>query len=227
MKFVINDHRSEDRAANTRRDITGMVTEPEQSDYDRRHARFANHDRRKTNDSRDVIIHLEPEDYTGDLAVPVTLQGHAVGKHGGEFFVKKIVIRHTRSYSNDDETQDNWGRYGMIRVSGPNRRADGTEGAKDNGSAFPKSRDVDGPNLWTLKDVEEITWDFKPGDTLPQYKLDMIGTPKQVRVTDPLPDWLAAIVVRVHPRTGLAFAYGDEHRFGEFDSQPELQLATV
>lgn len=35
MKFVIQDHRSEDRSANTRRDITGMVTEPPPSKWDK------------------------------------------------------------------------------------------------------------------------------------------------------------------------------------------------
>lgn len=225
MKFVIRDHRTEDRSANTRRDITGMVTEAPPSYWDT-HPRSDNYDQRKTNDSREVIIDLEPEDYTGDLAVPEVMQGRSVGKHGGEFFVKRIVVRHSRSYSTGDKDADNWGRFGAIHVSGPNRRADGTEGAKDNGLKFPKVRQVDGPESWTLEEIEATSIRYADG-SIPPYKMNMIGTPKKVQVVDPLPDWLAAIVVRVHPRTGLAFAYGDEHRFGEFDPQLELQLATV
>jgi hypothetical protein len=226
MKFVIKDRRSEDRNASTRRDITGMVTEAPPRSWDP-HTR-SEYDQRKTHDSREVVIDLEPEDYTGDHAIPVPriMQGRSVGKHGGEFFVKRIVVRHTRSYSNGEESKDNWGRFGAIYVSGPNRRADGTEGAKDNGLKFPYFHDVDGPENWTLEEIETTSIRYADG-SIPPYRLDMIGTPKQVRVTDPLPDWLAAIVVRVHPRTGLAFAYGDEHRFGDFGPQMELQLATV
>ena len=225
MKFVIKDHRNEDRDAVNQRDITGVVIELPKPYWDSQ-KRNENRDNQKTHDSRYVVIDLEPGDYTGELAVPETLQGSPVGKHNGEFFVKKIVVQHSRSYSNGEESEDNWGRFGSIYVSGPNRRADGTEGVKDNGSKFPKVRQVDGTEVWTLEEIEADPYrDYK--GLIPQYRLDMIGTPKKVRVIDPLPDWLAAIVVRVHPRTGLAFAYGDEHRFGEFDPQLELQLATV
>jgi hypothetical protein len=223
MKFVISDHRSEDRSANTRRDITGTVTEAPASLH-RGHSE--NYDQRKTRDSRQAVIDLEPEDYTGELAVPQIMKGRSVGKHGGEFFVKRIVVQHSRSYSNGDKDVDNWGRFGAIYVSGPNRRADGTEGAKDNGLKFPNVREIDGPENWTLEEIETTSVRYADG-SIPPYRLNMIGTPKKVRVVDPLPDWLAAIVVRVHPRTGLAFAYGDEHRFGEFGPQMELQLATV
>lgn len=225
MKFVIQDNREEHRDANTRRDITGIVTEPPPSKWDKV-PRSLNYDTQKTHDSRYVVIDLEPEDYTGDLAVPVTLQGSPVGKHNGVFFARRIVVRHSRSYSNGEGSLDNWGRYGAILVSGPNRRMDGTEGLKDNSSHFPKARQVDGTEVWTQEEIEADPYRTYEG-LIPHYRLNMIGTPKKVRVIDPLPDWLAAIVVRVHPRTGLAFAYGDEHRFGDFGPQMELQLATV
>jgi hypothetical protein len=215
MKFTIKDHRSENRTASTQRDITGAVTEAPPSYWDSK-PRSENYDRRKTHDNREVSVVLEPEDYVGDLAVPDIIQGQAVGKHGGEFFARRIIVRLTRSYDNGDGSSDNWGRYGSIHISGPNRRADGTEGAKDNGKRYPVIREADGPDTWTLKDVEESTWNFQLGDTLPDYKLALIGTPKKIRVVDPLPGWLAAIVDRVHPRTGLPFAYPDEHRFGDF-----------
>lgn len=227
MKFVIKDYRNEERSANVRRDITGALTERAPSNYDP-NPRPENYDQRKTIDSREVEIKLEPEDFVGENAVPEVMQGSPSGKHGGEFFVRSITIRYSRSFPNTDTDteRDNWSRYGEIYIRGINRRADGTEGAKDNATRFPVVREVDSPEIWTLAEIEESGYRY-PDGTIPNWEMNKVGKPKKVRVVDPLPGWLAAIVDRVHPRTGLPFAHDDEHRFGEFAPQPEMQALTT
>lgn len=221
MRIEIYDSRTEHRDVLARIDQDGNpLPDKEPSWYGGTHPNGANHDTRATHDTREVEIWFEDGDLE-EHGVPSQLDTGHYQHHGRQTFPFRLrhgYITYRRDNTPPPEKNSynphyagpQWKRV-RFQISGPNLRKDGSTGEKPQSLAFPTKTYRD-----TGKVYGEDSVTVAPDHHRYKSQLERVGKPVMDWLSDPIPEWLAAIEARVNPKTGEPFTHPDEHRFGVF-----------